>query len=78
MKWLQNYYTCLLHKLLYTCHIVFVCSQVHKAYMKAEMIPDESVVDEILEMIEEDLEEPEIDFADGTQLIKFKLDNGHG
>ncbi|KAK2165593.1 hypothetical protein LSH36_48g06022 [Paralvinella palmiformis] len=41
-------------------------AQVHKAYMRADMIPDEALVDDIIEDADE---EPEIDFADGLEIV---------
>lgn len=39
--------------------------------MKSEMIPDESIVNEVLSV--EDSEEPEIDFAEGKVLLWIEI-----
>jgi len=49
--------------MLLTKSVIIIPFQVHKAYMRADMIPDEALVDDIIEDADE---EPEIDFADGT------------
>ena len=42
---------------------MFLIFQVHRAYMKADMIPDESIVQEVISLGDSD--DPEIDFAEG-------------